>query len=192
MLFQVAIRVWFRLKPQPIPFGWSWLLENPWRKFYRNPEQTAALCGLGSTDTVLELGCGSGLFTRALAGHCARLIASDVQERYLEQTRERTLGVHNLEYLRADASHIPLPDASVDVVLLISTLTEVPRPVDALLECKRVLKPGGRIVVSEEMFAPEYVPVGVLDGWARAAGLARAGYSGNAWVYFCHYGVSIG
>ena len=75
----------------------------------------------------------------------------------------------------------------MDVVLLISTLTEVPKPVDALLECKRILKPGGRIVVSEEMFAPEYVPVDVLDAWAQAADLTRAHRSGNAWVYFCHY-----
>jgi len=187
VLFQVALRVWFRLKPQPIPFGWSWLLENPWRRVYRNPARTAVLCSLKSTDTVLELGCGSGLFTRALAAQCGRLIASDLQESYLEQTREQTRGIQNLEYLRADASHIPLPGASVDVVLLISTLTEVPQPVDALLECKRLLKPGGRIVVSEEMFAPEYVPVSVLESWARAAGLARVGYSGNDWVYFCHY-----
>ena len=75
----------------------------------------------------------------------------------------------------------------MDVVLLISTLTEVPKPVDVLLECKRIPKPGGRIVVSEEMFAPKYVSVSVSDSWAQAAGLTRAHRSGNAWVYFCHY-----
>jgi ubiquinone/menaquinone biosynthesis C-methylase UbiE len=187
LLFQVVIRVWLRVKPQPIPFGWSWLLENPWRQIYRNPQQTSALCNLKSTDTVLELGCGSGLFTRALATQCAHLITSDLQERYLEQTRLQTRGVKNIEYLCADALSIPLSDASVDVVLLISTLTEVAKPVDALLECKRVLKPGGRIVVSEEMFAPEYVPSPITDAWARTAGLARVEHSGNAWVYFCHY-----
>ena len=95
-----------------------------------------------------ELGCGSGMFTRALATQCAHLVTSNLQERYLEQTRIRTRGVKNLEYLRADVSKIPLSDTSVDVVLLISTLTEVLKPVDALLECKRILKPGRRIVVS--------------------------------------------
>ena len=143
-----------------------WLVlaaREPVAKFYRNPEQTTALCGLGSTNTVLELGCGSGHFTRALAAQCARLIASDVQERYLEPTRMQTRDVQNLEYLGADALSIPLPDASVDVVLLISTRTQIPKPVGVLLECLRVLRPGGRIVVSEEMFTPEYVPVSVLD-----------------------------
>ena len=148
LLLQVAIRVWLRVKPQPIPLGWSWLLENGWCKLYRNPERTAELCNLKRFETVPELGCGSGMFTHALAGQCAHLVTSNLQERYLEQTRIRTRGVKNLEYLRADVSKIPLPDASVDVVLLISTLTEVLKPVDALLECKRILKPGGRIVVS--------------------------------------------
>lgn len=186
-LFQVGIRLWLRIRPQPIPFGWSWLLENPWRRLYRAPERTAVLCELLPTDTVLELGCGSGLFTRELAARCVRLIASDLQPEYLEQTRERTEDAGNIEYLCADALHLPLRSASVDVVVLISMLTEIPRPVGALLECRRVLRPGGRIVISEELFAPEYVPVQVTAGWAAEAGLSRKRVTGNAWVYFCHY-----
>ena len=191
-LFQVGLRLWLRIRPGPIPFGWSWLLENPWRRAYRVPERTAALCGLLATDTVLELGCGSGLFTRELAARCARLIASDLNPNYLQQTRERTevsgnRNAGNIEYLRADALHLPLRSASIDVVVLISLLSEIPRPVGALLKCKRVLRPGGRIVVSEELFAPEYVPVQVTVGWAAQAGLTSERVAGNAWVYFCHY-----
>lgn len=186
-LFQLGLRLWLRLRPQPIPYGWSWLLENPWRRVYRDPGRTAGRCGLKPTDTVLELGCGSGLLTGALAERCAQLIASDLHPDYLEQTRTRTCGVPNVRYLLADAGNLPLPGASVDVVVLIATLTEVPRPTGALLECRRVLRPGGRIVISEELFAPEYVPARVTEGWARAAGLTLTGASGTAWMYFRHY-----
>jgi ubiquinone/menaquinone biosynthesis C-methylase UbiE len=186
-LFQMGLRVWVRLRPQPIPFGWSWLLENPWRRVYRDPQRTAGLCELRPSDRVLEVGCGSGLFTAALAAHCQHLIAADLNADYLAQTRLCTSGLTNIEYLHADALRLPLPDDCVDVVVFISALTEVPSPVRALQEALRVLRPGGRIVISEEMFAPEYVPVGVTDGWARAAGLSRMRFTGNAWVYFCQY-----
>lgn len=186
-LFQLGLRIWLRLRPQPIPYGWSWLLENPWRRVYRDPQRTAGHCGLKPTDIVLELGCGSGMLTGALAARCAKLIASDLHPDYLEQTRARTQGATNVRYLLADAHDLPLETATLDVVVLIATLTEVPRPAEALLECRRVLKPGGRIVISEEMFAPEYVPARVTESWASAAGLTLTGASGTAWMYFRHY-----
>ncbi len=186
-LFQLGLRLWLRLRPQPIPYGWSWLLENPWRRVYRDPRRTAGYCGLKPTDTVLELGCGSGMLTAALAARCAKLTASDLHPDYLEQTRDRTREVSNVRYLLADACHLPIQTGTLDVVVLIATLTEVPRPVGALLECRRVLKPGGRIVISEEMFAPEYVPARVVEGWASAADLTLTGASGTAWVYFRHF-----
>jgi len=67
VVFQVVIRVGLRVSPKVIPFGWSWLLENPWRTSYRNPERVAEQCGIEPTDTVLEIGCGSGLSSRSLA-----------------------------------------------------------------------------------------------------------------------------
>ena len=187
VLFQIGIRVLFRLRPQPIPFGWSWLLENPWRRRYRDPEHTAARCNLKRTDTVLELGCGSGLFTPALAARAGRLIAADIEPQYVAQTRANTAGIGNLEYLRADASILPLAAGSVDVIVLISTLPEIPDPVRALRECARVLKQGGRIVISEELFEPEYVPPAVTQRWAQEAGLRLVRHEGNYWVYFNHF-----
>jgi SAM-dependent methyltransferase len=187
VLFQVGIRVFLRLRPQPIPYGWSWLLENPWRRRYRHPERTVERLGLKPTDTVLELGCGSGLFTRAIAACCAHLIAADIEPQYLAETKAKSAGVTNLEYLRSDAAILPLESDSVDVIVLISTLPEVPDPVRALRECLRVLKPQGRIVVSEELFEPEYVSPAVIERWASEAGLKRVKQDGDFWVYFSHF-----
>jgi len=182
VVFQIAIRVWLRLRPRAIPFGWSWLLENPWRKSYRDPERVAEHCGIRPTDTVLEIGCGSGLFTRSLATRCAKLIANDLEPRYLAQTRAKLSDLSHIEYLVGDARDLRL-EGVADVIVLISVLPEIPEPLLALEACKLALKSGGRIVIGEELFEPEYVPARQIDAWARAVGLERVGREGNAWAY---------
>ena len=182
VVFQIAIRVWLRLRPRAIPFGWSWLLENPWRKSYRDPERVAEHCGIRPTDTVLEIGCGSGLFTRSLATRCAKLIANDLEPRYLAQTRAKLSDLSHIEYLVGDARDLRL-EGVADVIVLISVLPEIPEPLLALEACKLALKSGGRIVIGEELFEPEYVTARQTDAWARAVGLERVGREGNAWAY---------
>ncbi|WP_309569561.1 class I SAM-dependent methyltransferase [Deinococcus sp.] len=186
-LAYLGLRVWVRLRPQPIPYGWAWLLENPWRRRYRDPQKLADACALRTTDTVLEAGCGSGLFTPALAARCAHLTVLDIEPRYLAQTAARTASLPNVTVMRGDLAALPVRDASVDVVVLVSVLTELPRPVDALRGCVRALRPGGRIVIGEELFAPEYVRAGTVDAWAQAAGLRRVGRQGTAWAYLHTY-----
>ena len=184
VLFQIGIRVWFRVSPQAIPFGWTWLLENPWRKWYRQPESIASRCEIKPSDTVLELGCGSGLFTPFLAAAAKNLIAQDVEARYVAQAQAKNPQV---TFLVSDARALALPDQSVDVAVLISVLPEIRQPVEALKECWRVLKTGGRLVISQELFEPEYVTASTTDTWARQAGFVLVRHSGNAWVYFRHY-----
>ncbi|GGO25726.1 class I SAM-dependent methyltransferase [Deinococcus humi] len=187
VLTQFALRLWIRNRPRPIPYGWGWLLENPWRRRYRDPQQLAEACGLLPDDQVLEGGCGSGLFTEALAERCAYLTALDIDARYLAQTAARTATLSNLSLLRADLAALPCEAESLDAVVLISVLTETPAPVAALRECLRVLRAGGRIIVGEEFFAPEYVGPRNMDGWAQAAGLRRVGAQGNGWAYLHTY-----
>jgi ubiquinone/menaquinone biosynthesis C-methylase UbiE len=182
VVFQITIRVWLRLRPQAIPFGWSWLLENPWRKAYRDPERVAEHCGIRPTDTVLEIGCGSGLFTRSLATRCAKLIAHDVEPRYVAQTKAKSSDLSHIEYLVGDARDLQLENVA-DVIVLISVLPEIPEPLLALEACKRALKPGGRIVIGEELFEPEYVTSRKIDAYARAVGLEVVEREGNAWAY---------
>lgn len=186
VLFQIAIRVYLRLRPQAIPFGWSWLLENPWRKSYRDPERVAEQCGITPTNTVLEIGCGSGLFTRALATRCAKLIAQDLEPRYVAQTKAKLIDLSHIEYLVCDARDLKLIGVA-DVIVLISVLPEIPEPLRALEACKRALKAGGRIVIGEELFEPEYVPASQIDAYARAVGLEVVGREGNAWAYLNTY-----
>ena len=184
--FQVGIRVWFRLRPQPIPFGWTWLLENPLRQIYRSPERTSDQCGIRPTDTVLEIGCGSGLFTRALATRCAKLIAQDLEPRYVDQARAKTTDLTNVEFLACHARNLELEHVA-DVIVLVSVLPEIPEPVRALEACVRALKPGGHVIISQELFEPEYVTSAQTDAWARAAGLEVVSREGNFWLYLNRY-----
>jgi len=186
VVFQIVIRVWLRVRPQAIPFGWSWLLENPWRTSYRNPERVAEQCGIEPTDTVLEIGCGSGLFTRSLATRCATLIAHDLEPRYVAQTKAKLSDLSNVDYLVGDARELQL-DGVADVIVLISVLPEIPSPLLALEACKRALKSGGRIVIGEELFEPEYVTSNEIDAYARAVGLDVVERHGNAWAYLNIY-----
>jgi ubiquinone/menaquinone biosynthesis C-methylase UbiE len=186
VVFQIAIRVYLRLRPQAIPFGWSWLLENSWRRSYRDPERVAERCGIKPTDTVLEIGCGSGLFTRSLATRCAKLIAQDVEPRYVAQTRAKLADLGHIEYLVGDALHLELSGVA-DVIVMISVLPEIPEPLRALEACKRALKTGGRIVIGEELFEPEYVTSSQIDIWTRAVGLEVVKREGNAWAYLNTY-----
>jgi ubiquinone/menaquinone biosynthesis C-methylase UbiE len=188
LVLPIGLRLWFRVFPQPIPYGWAWLLENPWRKHYRQPEQLANKCKIAPNDTVLEVGCGSGLFTPHLAKSCAKLISQDLDERYVAQAKQK-VATTNVQFLVGDVCQLQL-EAVADVVLLISVLPEIPDPVAALRACKTALKPNGRIVVSQEFFEPEYVTSGRIDQWAQAAGLKLQTKEGNFWLYYNTYVVA--
>ncbi len=184
--FQIAIRLWFRTFPQAIPFGWAWLLENPWRKWYRQPERTAERMSLRTTDVVLEVGCGSGLFTRALAKRCKKLMVHDLEPRYVGLTKSKTQDLSNLEYLSGDLSKQGLVRVA-DVIVLISVLPEIPNPVAMLEVCVKALKSGGRIIISQEFFEPEYVTSVRIDAWAQAAGLKATAHEGGFFLYTNQY-----
>jgi SAM-dependent methyltransferase len=103
--------------------------------------------------TVLEAGCGTGAQTVTLARNSpgAHFTSVDISAASLAEARARVAaaGLGNVEFRAADLYALPFAPASFDHVFVCFVLEHVPRPDEALLVLKRVLKPGGTITVIE-------------------------------------------
>ena len=118
----------------------------------------AALAGLKPGETVLDLGSGAGLDAFLAAqrvGPTGKVIGVDMTPEMLakarrnaETFRERT-GLANVEFLEGQIEDLPLPDASVDVVLSNCVLNLSPDQARVWQEIARVLRPGGRVSISD-------------------------------------------
>jgi ubiquinone/menaquinone biosynthesis C-methylase UbiE len=110
----------------------------------------------------------------------------DMQAPLVEQTRRRVEaeGVAKPVRLHCAGAHaLPLATGSVDVAVLIAVLGEIPDRMGALLELRRVLKPGGRLAISEELPDPAYQPAQRVRRWAEAAGYQFGGQTGTPFCY---------
>jgi len=101
---------------------------------------------IASGARVLELGCGTGEFTRRVAPSGARVVALDLSGDLLVKARAKLDGA--ARFVRGNAHVLPFADASFDVVYGCSILHHLEVGV-ALREVRRVLRPGGRLVFSE-------------------------------------------
>ena len=118
-------------------------------------------------DTVLDLGCGSGIDTILAArytGPAGRVIALDFLPAMLDRTAAaaRQAGLRNIETLHADIEDIPLPEPSVDQIISNGVLNLCPRKARALAECRRVLRPGGKLCVADMTVDEDDLPAEVL------------------------------
>src|SRR5712692_2342425 len=104
------------------------------------------LDGIISGARVLELGCGTGEFTRRVAPSRARLVALDLSTDLLRKARERVPG--SVRFMIGDAHLLPFNSGAFDAVYGCSVLHHLDVEV-ALREVRRVLRPGGHLVFSE-------------------------------------------
>jgi arsenite methyltransferase len=105
-------------------------------------------------DVILDIGSGSGtdtLIASTLTGQDGKVYGLDMTEAMLEKLGRNiaAMGARNVVPLRGNAEEIPLPDASVDVVTSNGVLNLVPDKPRAFAEIARVLKPGGRLQISD-------------------------------------------
>lgn len=126
-------------------------------------------------DTVLDLGCGSGIDSVLAArrtGPTGRVIALDFLAEMLERTSAvaREAGLDNVESLEGEMEAIPLPDSTVDCIISNGVLNLSPRKARALAECARVLRPGGELCVADVTVEEEELPPEVLTHPAAWAG----------------------
>jgi ubiquinone/menaquinone biosynthesis C-methylase UbiE len=108
-------------------------------------------------DIVVDIGSGTGLLSLAFAARTARLWAIDSSPAMNEYLRVKaaSANLHNLETVLASAVSLPLVDGLADLVVSNYCLHELRRAEKyrALAEARRVLKPGGRLVIGDMMFS---------------------------------------
>src|SRR5467141_1286165 len=105
---------------------------------------------------VLEVGVGSGLNLRFYSQAVDRVCGIDLSPELLRLAHERTAdALVPVSLLRASAEHLPFADAVFDTIVMTWTLCSIANPVAALIEMRRVLKPGARLVFVEHGLSPE-------------------------------------
>ncbi len=153
-----------------------------------------ALARLEPGEVVLDLGSGGGidvLLSAQRVGPTGKAYGLDMTDEMLALAREnqRKAGVANAEFLKGEIEEIPLPDASVDVIISNCVINLSADKDRVLAEAFRVLKPGGRLAVSDVVVRGEVPPAirrsvelwigcvaGALDEADYRAKLAKAGF----------------
>jgi SAM-dependent methyltransferase len=139
-----------------------------------------------TADRVLDIGCGVGRLSRALASRAAHVTGIDVSPKMLERARELNADVANVEWIVGDGVSLGgVADASVDVVVSHVVFQHIPDPAITLgyvREIGRVLRPGGwaAFVVSNDAVVHRQRPA-LRDRVLAPAGRAPRGQSHPNW-----------
>jgi len=179
--------LWWRKNPSACPYGQRFWVEAPHPIISRARLRTVLAPQPG--ERVLEIGPGTGYYTLDVAewvGPEGRVEIFDLQQEFLDHVigRAGERGLANVTPTRGDATALPYADDSVDAVLLTAVLGEIPDTLAALREIRRVLRPGGRLVVGELFGDPHFTTQASLRRQAIEAGLRWEAHSGVWLGYF--------
>jgi len=185
----VILRIVRRYYKFPIPGFLTRLIDNPIRrKFIQKPKKVAERVNLKPGMIIVEIGPGKGSYTKALARNIlpdGKVYAIDIQDSVINRLKKRIEkeNIKNIIPKIDDAYNLSFEDQSVDRVLMIACLPEIPDPIKALKEIRRVLKSDGLLSLSEILPDPDYPRRKTEKKWASEAGFELDEQFGNWFIY---------
>lgn len=179
-----ASRVW----SLPCPTSLAWLLENPLFECWNGTHVTLERMDLRPGQRLLEIGPGPGRLLlpaaqRILPGGTA--VGIDIQRGMIErlQAQAQRASLSNLTAILGDATKPLVAEATFDLVVLATTLGEIPDRAAVLAQCYRALRPGGVLSITELFGDPHYQSRATVKKLAAAAGFEPQSIQGN-WRLF--------
>lgn len=169
----------------PIPSFATRLIDNPIRRrLVQRPDIISNRMQLEPGMIVVEIGPGTGTYTKAVAERImpnGKVFAVDIQESVIRRLKEQIERnkIANIFPRIDDAHNFSFPDESVDRVLAIAALPEIPNPVQVLRECNRILRPNGLVSLCELIMDPDYPRRNTEKKWAQEAGFKLENEFGN-------------
>jgi ubiquinone/menaquinone biosynthesis C-methylase UbiE len=193
-LATLGAALWWRKNPSACPYGQRFWVEAPHPVITQDRLREVLAPRAG--ERILEIGPGTGYYTLDIAtwllpgsadpGGGGFVEIFDLQQEFLDHVMGRAAerGLANVVPTQGDATALPYEDASIDAVVLTAVLGEIPDPLAALREIRRVLKPDGRLIVGELFGDPHFTTLASLKRQAAEAGLRYETHSGNWLAYF--------
>ena len=129
-------------------------------------EQVRAFVLPSGDERALDVGTGSGALALALAPHVREVVGIDPVPELLALARERAPA--NAEFVEGDGTALPFPDASFDLAGTLRTLHHVRRPELVVAELSRVTRPGGRVLVVDQVAPIDPLDALAVDAFERA------------------------
>lgn len=110
-----------------------------------------ALSGVSGSDRVADIACGPGFLTMAFAEKCAHALGVDATDELLDGARREAArrGLHNVSFFRGDANRLEHADGAFDTSSCRAAFHHFPDPASVLRELRRVVKPGGKILIAD-------------------------------------------
>lgn len=182
-----SIRYFWKF-PMPAAMG-NAIAAGPYRNRVQPPSMIVESIDAKPGMTVIDIGCGSGFYTVAVAKEIqpdGMVYAVDIQEGMLDKLKVRMEreGVINITPILADAEgKIPLEDCIADAVFSVAVIPEIPNPVMAIQQAKRLLKDGGVFAEAELLLDPDFPMRRTVKKWADKAGLTFDRQVGHALRY---------
>ena len=139
-------------------------------------------CGVGNPfslgeiregESVLDIGCGGGvdsMVAAAMTGPTGRVVGIDLSSEMVERARQNLglTSLKNVSFLQSSGEDLPFPDEDFDVVISSGVFNLIPDKLKALREAFRVMKPGGRLMIADQVLTG-YLSEDVrerVDNWA--------------------------